>query len=296
MRIAFLGLGLIGGSIARALREGGGTEHGTESWFLSAWTPGGEGPGLALERGMVDAAPATADAALEGADLVVLAAPPTACLDLLRDLAGPLKAALAPEVVITDVASTKRELTDLAAALDLRYVGGHPMAGVEASGFTAADPTLFRDRPWIVVPSEDVSAVTRVEALARACGALPLAMSAAEHDAAVAAISHLPLVLAASLVEAVAGRDDRQDQGWSSAAPLAAGGWRSMTRLARGDIDMGTGIVVTNASPLAARLRDMRDVIDGWIALLEAADGPDEVAVRARLASARAILEDADRG
>jgi prephenate dehydrogenase len=293
MRIAFLGLGLIGGSVARALRAGPG---GAPAPFLSAWTPGGTGPRLALEHGLIDAAPARAEGALDGADLVVLAAPPLDCLELLGDLAGPVGAGLQPDAVITDVASTKRAITRRATELGLRFVGGHPMAGVEASGFGAADPGLFRGRPWIVVPTQDVEAVERVEALARACGALPTRMDATEHDAAVAAISHLPLVLAAALIEAVAGRAGSPAAGWSSAAPLVAGGWASMTRLARGDVEMGTGIAVTNAAPLAARLRDMRLVLDDWIESLEAANGPDEAAVRDRLSSARAVLEDADDG
>jgi len=287
MRIAFLGLGLIGGSIVRALRDAAGSA----AWQMAAWTPGGSGPRIARERGLIDAAPASAAATLEGAELVVLAAPPIVCLDLLRDLAGPLRDALPPDAVITDVASTKHLIVDRAAALGLRFVGGHPMAGAEASGFEAADPALFRDRPWIVVPSADAAAVARVEALARACGGRPLGMEADEHDAAVAAISHLPLVLSAALVEAVAGRAGQPRDGWSRAAPLAAGGWRSMTRLAHGDAAMGAGIAVTNAPQLAARLHDVRAVMDDWLALLEASEGPDEVIIRDRLASARAVLE-----
>ncbi len=303
MRIAFLGLGLIGGSIVRALREGpgaqgSGAQGSTEApdWSIAAWTPHGTGPRMAHERGLIDDAAASVATALQDAELVVLAAPPIACLDLLRDLAGPLRDALAPGAVVTDVASTKQVIVDRAASLGLRFVGGHPMAGVEASGFGAADRALFHDRPWIVVPSGDTSAVAQVEVLAQACGALPLLMDADEHDAAVAAISHLPLVLAAALVEAVAGRTGQARDGWSRAAPLAAGGWRGMTRLARGDVEMGSGIAITNAPQLAARLHAMRAVIEEWLALLEAPDGPDEAAIRARLASARAVLEAGDRG
>ena len=106
-----------------------------------------------------------------------------------------------------------------------------------------------------------------------------------------AAISHLPLVLSAALVEAVGGRADRTRPDWSAASALAAGGWDSMTRLARGDVEMGTGIAVTNAGEIAARLRDVREVIDAWIAAL---DGADADAIRDRLASARAVLVEGD--
>jgi len=297
MRIAFLGLGLIGGSIVRALRESSGSgAGGSGDWRISAWTPGGMGPRIGHEQGLIDHAAPSAATAVEEAELVVLAAPPIACLDLLGDLAGPLRGALAPGAVVTDVVSTKRVIVDRASSLGVRFVGGHPMAGVEASGFEAADATLFSGRPWIVVPSDDAPALARVEALARACGARPVRMDPDDHDAAVAAISHLPLVLSAALVEAVAGRSGQPRDGWSLAAPLAAGGWRSMTRLARGDVEMGTGIAATNAPELAARLRAMRDMIEDWLRLLEAAEGPDEVAIRDRLASARAVLEDGDRG
>ena len=114
---------------------------------------------------------------------------------------------------------------------------------------------------------------------------------AGAHDARVAAISHLPLVVSAALVEAVAGRAPNR-AATGGAAALAAGGWDAMTRLARGDATMGAGIAATNAPAIAARLRDLRGVLDEWLALLEAAGGPDEPALRARFAAAR----DAARG
>ena len=117
-------------------------------------------------------------------------------------------------------------------------------------------------------------------------------MTADEHDALVAAISHMPLVLSAALVEAVAGPvgDPRPD--WPAAEALAAGGWASMTRLARGDVEMGAGIAATNAAEIAARLRDVRAVIDGWLADLDGEGGPDTDAIRQRLASARGMVAD----
>ena len=121
-------------------------------------------------------------------------------------------------------------------------------------------------------------------------------MDAAEHDAAVAAISHLPLVLAAALVEAVSGPAGAPRADWPQAAGLAAGGWRDMTRLARGDAAMGAGILATNGPAVAARLRDLRAVIDDWLAALERPGGPDEAALADRLEAARARLEEPPRG
>jgi prephenate dehydrogenase len=290
MRIGLLGFGLIGGSVARALRERDSGAH-----TIAAWSPSGDGPGAAQRDGIIDRAAADAEAALTAADLVVLAGPASVCLAQLDDLAGPWRGSLAPDAVITDVASTKAAIVLRATALGLRFVGGHPMAGSDASGYEAATGDLFVGRPWVVIPTTDAAAVARVEALAGATGAHPRRMTAAAHDEAVAAISHLPLVVAAALVEAVAGGgpdggpDDRGD--WATAAGLAASGWRDMTRLARGDVAMGAGIVATNGPAIATRVRDLIGVLEGWLAELERSGGPDEEEVAERLRNARDRLE-----
>jgi prephenate dehydrogenase len=120
-------------------------------------------------------------------------------------------------------------------------------------------------------------------------------MTATTHDAAVAGTSHLPLVLAAAHVEAVVGSSRSGDPGGDPERPfdpaLTAGGWRDMTRLARGDVAMGAGIAATNADALAARIRDLRAVLDAWLAELEGPGGPDEPAIAARLEAARSRLE-----
>ncbi len=284
MRIAIIGFGLIGGSLARAIA-------GTAGWHVTAWSPSGRGPAAARDDGTVAAAAGTIDAAVEGAELVVMAAPPLACLALLDSLAGPLRARLLPGATLTDVASTKVRLGAAADAARLPFVGGHPMAGLETSGYRAAVPDLFVGRPWVVVPGRFAGPpdVERVEALVRAAGGLPVRMTAVAHDEAAAAISHLPLVLAAALVETVAGRaqDDADRPDRVAAARLAAGGWRDMTRLARGDPAMGAGIAATNAGPLAARLRDLRGILDEWLATLEAGGpGADpEAGAEARIAT-----------
>ena len=288
MRLALLGFGLIGGSIARALhaRRAGGTDATT----ISAWSPSGEGPTSAARDGVIDVVAPDPEAAIAGADLVVLAGPATVCLAQLDELAGAWQRALAPGAVITDVASTKRAIVDRAGSLGLRFVGGHPMAGRETSGYAASSPDLFVDRPWVVVPTDDDAAVERVEALAMATGARPRHMTADVHDEAVAAISHLPLLAAAAIVEAVAsGSSDRA--GRSAAAALAASGWRDITRLARGEPEMGAGIVATNASAIAARVRDLIVALESWMAELERPGGPDERAVADRLRAARERLE-----
>lgn len=290
MRIAILGFGLIGGSIARALA----VAPDRTAWSVAAWSPTGHGPALAAGDGTVAEAAPDPETAIAGAHVIVLAAPPTATIDLLDRLGGPLRAALPDEAVVTDVASTKSAILEAAQRHGLRFVGGHPMAGGETSGYAAAIPDLFAGRPWVVVPADpaDVQATVAVETLAVACGARPVRLGAGEHDRAVAGISHLPLVLAAALVEAVAGAaQNAEPESWPLARSLAASGWRDMTRLARGDVAMGAGIATTNARELATRIRAVRYVLDGWLAELERRAGPDESRLAARLQAARDRLE-----
>ena len=281
-RIAFLGFGLIGGSAALALREAG--YLGT----IVAWTPDGNGPAEGLRRGLLDEAPPSSGAAIDGAELIVLAGPPLAVVAWLDEPA--LDRAAGAGATVTDVASTKGTVVGTAETAGLPFVGGHPMAGRETSGVAGAAADLFVGRPWLIVPAATAreADVDRVAALAGAVGARPIRMTAEDHDQAVAAISHLPLVAAAALVESVTGSETAAED-WPVARALAATGWADMTRLARGDPEMGAGILETNRDAVAARLRAYRDAIDGWIGALEtgtAADG-----LRARLERARNALE-----
>jgi prephenate dehydrogenase len=275
MQLAFLGLGQIGGSIARAASAAGFANR------ITAWSPTGAGPRMAAADGIVPAA--SAGEAIRGADLIVLAAPPLDCLILLDELAGPLASDVDPGAVITDVASTKAAIVERARSHGLRFVGGHPMAGRELAGYQAADPDLMRDRPWVIVPAEpaDAAADDRVAALVAACGARVMQLSADVHDSAVAAISHMPLVVSMALAEAIV-----LEHEWETARELAAGGWAGMTRLARGDTTMGVGILATNGPATAERLTAVRNVIDGWIRYL-APGHADPAALDARVRTAR---------
>jgi prephenate dehydrogenase len=278
MRVAILGLGQVGGSIGLALVGAG------DPWRVVGWTRSEDGRRAAAADGIEIAS--SIGEACRDADLAVLAAPPLACLELLDAFAGPLRSSLGSTVAITDVASTKKAICERAVSHGLPFVGGHPMAGREASGYAASDPTLFVGRPWVVVNDgrADARVEGRVVDLATACGADVLRLGAAEHDAAVAAISHLPLVLAAALVESMTSSPD-----WPLEHRLAAGGWASMTRVARGDVEMGAGILATNGPAVADRLRSLRAVLDGWLTDLDAAP-PDPDAFRERLGSARRRL------
>jgi prephenate dehydrogenase len=261
---------------------------------MTAWSPSGNGPERALTERVIDVASITPEAAAAEADLVILAAPATACLPLIDQLVGPWRNLLRPDAVVTDVASTKVRIVERADSAGLWFVGGHPMAGLETAGYGASEAELFVDRPWIVVPGAlaGASDIARVTDLATACRARVVQMDAAAHDRAVSAISHLPLVVAAALTEAVAGTPTAVRDDWPAARDLAAGGWHDTTRVARGDPAMGAAIAVTNSPVLAKRIRDLRSVLDEWLTELERKGGPREAVIADRLAAARTILEE----
>ena len=268
MQIAFLGFGLIGGSIARAVRA----NPETKDWTMAAWSPSGEGPRKAAADRVIDAAEAKAEAVLRDADLIVLAGPATVVPSADRPSRRPLaQRSSGRDAIVTDVASTKAAIVERADAAGLWFVGGHPMAGRETAGYEASDADLFVDRPWVVVPGA-LAGQNDIERVTELADGVPGASSSRwtrrAHDRAVAAISHLPLIVAAALVEAVAIRPgDAKSRAaaraeWPVASGLAAGGWRDTTRVARGDPAMGAAIAVTNAAELGARLRDLRGVLD----------------------------------
>lgn len=294
VRVAIVGFGLIGGSIARALHER--AEPG--KWHVSAWSRSPEPVRQAVADGAVDEAAATLGEAVRDAELVILAAPPLTCLELIDEIGGPLRESLPEDCTVTDVASAKARVVARADAVKLPFIGGHPMAGRELSGYGAALADLFVKRPWVTVLGQYARLCDgeRIGELIEACGAFQVPMRAAAHDSAVAAISHMPLLVSAAMVEAVAGgsgEPERED--WRAAEALAATGWAGMTRLARGEPAMGAGIAATNAAAVASRLRDLRATIDSWLADLEREGGPDADVLLNRLTSARQRLLELDR-
>lgn len=279
-RLAILGFGLIGGSIARALASAS-----PGSWHVVAWSRSPDGPAAAAADGVATAADSREDAIVE-ADLVVLAASPLANLELVASL-GPTIAARG--ILLTDVSSVQAPMAAAAAKVPgLRFVGGHPMAGVERRGYGASTPGLFTGRPWVVLrgPAATDGDVDGVRALAMACGARPVLLDAATHDRLVAAISHLPMVVSAALAETVVGSD-----AWEAAAPLSAGGWRDTTRLARGNAELASGIAALNRDELLAWLDRFAGVVATWRASLADPKGPDAAALATRLGMLRTALE-----
>jgi prephenate dehydrogenase len=189
----------------------------------------------------VAAGEATPERAAARADVVFLAAPPRANLSLLERLAR----VLARDTVLSDVGSVKRPIVRRARRLGLlAFVGGHPMAGAEGSGFAASTPDLFRGRHWILTPSRSAPrSLGAVRSLVRAVGARPVVLSAAEHDRAVAFLSHAPQVAAWALLQAARG-----DAVAARCLALAGPGFRDMTRLARSPRPLWREILVQNRS------------------------------------------------
>ena len=255
VRLSLLGFGLIGGSIARALAE-----RDPASWVVTAWSRTREDAARGLADGVLAAVASDPESAADASDLTVLAASPTANLELV-DRVGPVVARAGG--LLSDVSSVQGPIAARAEAVaGLRFVGGHPMSGHERRGYAASDAALFVGRPWVVLPGRaagpgDVALVRR---LAEAVGARPIQLDALLHDRAVAWVSHLPLLASISLVEAATAVE-----GWDAARLLAAQGWRDMTRLARTDPDLAAGIIALNAAALVESAQGYRAALDGWL-------------------------------
>jgi prephenate dehydrogenase len=274
-RVAVVGVGLIGGSFALALKAAGLCGH------VTGIGRGAANLQLALERGIVD----TIAQDVGDADLVLVATPVAQFPAVLGALAPRLK----PAAIVTDAGSTKRDVVAAArAALGAKiaqFVPAHPIAGAEKSGAAAASAELFRGRRVVLapLPENPASNVQAVEDAWLACGARVSRMSAEEHDAVFAAVSHLPHLLAYALVHEFAGRADS-----ARLFSFAAGGFRDFTRIASSHPEMWRDICVANRGPLLAELDRYADKLRTLRPLLERGDGE---ALERLFAEARAARE-----
>ena len=243
-RAHIFGTGLIGSSVGLGLRRLG--------WEVAGWDPNPTALQQARERGALNSV--LGGPGCDEADLLVLAAPPTAVIDQLRDIET--------DALVTDVAGVKGPIVEAARHLE-NFAGGHPMAGGETSGPTMASASLFHGATWVVTSDgADRTTVASVRSLAENLGANPVTMTAEDHDVAVARISHLPHVLAAVLM----------NMNPSEVEELAGGGFRDLTRVAAGDTDLWIDILSSNEKALHEVIADLRSRLDRWI------DGdPDEL-------------------
>ena len=267
-RLAIIGLGLIGGSLARALRRPG--QGQAQAGHISAFDRDKTALQQALAAGVIDAYAPDIKAAVADADVVVLATPPAATAKLLRE-AG---AALKPGAVLTDVGSVKGQLAVAArAALGQqlpRFVPGHPIAGTERSGLAASFAELFDGRRVILTPLPETANEARqsIAAMWRAAGAEVVTMAAGEHDEILAASSHLPHLLAYALVDCLAQRPER-DAIFNS----AAGGFADFTRIASSNPELWHDICFSNRAALLANLADFARHLERTRQAIEGADG-----------------------
>ncbi|HEX2190438.1 MAG TPA: prephenate dehydrogenase/arogenate dehydrogenase family protein [Longimicrobiaceae bacterium] len=249
---AVVGLGLVGGSLARDLAERGVRVLGHDR------DP--ESVRAALRDGAVHAALGPGLQGVEEAELVVLAVPVTAAPAVLEALAPRIRSAR----LVTDVGSTKRSVCDAAEALGLgeRFVGSHPMAGSHLSGWEASRPGLFAGARVYLCPTASTAApaLELARELWAGVGALPETADAAEHDRLLASTSHLPDLASAALARTLAA-------GGVHRSLLGRGG-RDVTRLAGGSPEMWTAIALDNAAPLAEAVEAMRAHLDDLRAAL----------------------------
>ncbi len=261
--IGILGLGLIGGSLAKALKKYnyGATIYGYNRNQESAIK--------ALESGTIDKN--VQDFSDFGAcDLIVLCAPVNVNIRLFKELKPYLK----ETCIITDVGSTKNDIFQAMSKMEYKgyFIGGHPMAGSEKSGFTATKAELFENAFYILTPEPGCPDIytKKMESMIRLIHGLPVLLDAAKHDYIVAAISHVPHLLASTLVNMVQNIDSDQKEMYT----LAAGGFKDFTRIASASPDMWQQICIANKSSVVDILNTYQVMLDQAkeIILAEASD------------------------
>ncbi len=284
--VAIVGVGLIGGSFAAALKAldssvrvvGIDTDQRGLAWALAE--------GLVDAGSLPDGPGAQEWLGPDGVDLVVLATPASRVVEWVERLG-----ALGYRGVVTDVASTKSGV--IAAAerhlgSEASFVGGHPMAGSERSGVQAADAELFRGAYYVLTPtrSTDADAYRRVHRLVSGFGSRVISVDAAAHDEAVAIVSHVPHVAASALVELAAAHAGEDGE----LLRLAAGGFKDTTRVAAGSPDLWTGICLDNADAVAGGVEELREVLGEFVRMLRDADATGVREWLARAADVRRSL------
>ena len=250
--IGFIGLGLIGGSIAKAIRK----YH--EDYRLLAYDQDRETLAAAVSSNMIDAVCEEHDERFRSCDYIFLCAPVefnVKYLEYFKDNIG-------PDTILTDVGSVKgiihKEVERL--GMESRFIGGHPMAGSEKTGFEASSDRLIENAYYIITPTalSNPDKVAEMRQLVTDTGAVPIVLNCEEHDYATAAISHLPHVIAYTLVNLVRTSDSRE----GLMRQLAAGGFKDITRIASSSPDMWESICLENQGQLLK-------VIDAYKASLE---------------------------
>ncbi len=277
-RLAVIGVGLIGGSLARALRAAGLVDE------IVGCGRGRANLEEAVALGVIDRYTHDIGDAVRDADMVFLAVP----LGAMREAFAAMRATLPPDALITDGGSAKGSVVadcrSAAPELLARFVPGHPIAGNERNGVAASLAGLFRDRRVILtpLPQNDVAAVARVSAMWQACGAQVMEMSVQHHDEVLAATSHLPHMLAFGLVDMLA-RMKENDEIFL----YAAGGFRDFTRIASSNPVMWRDICIANREALSPMLAAFAEEMGELARSIGEADADHLLAIFERAKAAR---------
>ena len=283
MRIAVLGVGLIGGSIGLAARERLGAE-------VAGYDPDRTTQDLAVEDvGAVDLSAASVAEACEGAELVFCAAPVTDLPDLIAEALD----ASGPDTVVTDVGSTKREIVSLMGA-DERFVGGHPLAGAETAGVGSARADLFAGARWYLTPTERSGGLLydRLKRAIAGLGARPQAIDAEAHDRLMATVSHLPHVVADVLVAQAAAELTRDSERMPEVGPS----FRDATRVAGSNPAIWGGIFASNREAVAEAVDSAAERLREAAELIRGGDREAIAEWHAAAGEARAHLREAEHG
>ncbi len=277
-KLTLIGVGLIGGSFALALREAGLVREvagvGRSAENLSA----------ALGMYVIDASVTDPAQAVQGADVVLLAVP----VGQLDEILAAIAPHLGTNTVVTDVGSTKQDVVALArrhfGTHFPRFVPGHPIAGAEKSGVKAARGDLFRERNVVLtpLPETDAAAIDLVARLWQGCGAKVSQMQPADHDMLFAAVSHLPHMLAFALVDYIAGQTNAEQL-----FGFAASGFRDFTRIAGSSPEMWRDICLANRDALLQQMGGYEKELAQIKALIAAGDGAGLQALFGRARDAR---------
>ena len=237
MLVAIIGLGLIGGSIGLALRQGK-----KPAWETVGYGRSRETLARALSLGAIEWGGTNLKDAVERAELVVIATPVLTAKEIFSRIAPHLP----PGCIVTDTGSTKVQVMNWAKEMlppTVNFIGGHPMAGRETYGIQAAKAELFRRCTYCLTPSEKASpkSIDKVTSMVKKLGAIPFFIDAQDHDNLVAGISHLPMLLSAALVSLTT-----KNPSWSKMSKLAASGYHDLTRLASGSPEVNAHICLSN--------------------------------------------------
>lgn len=249
-RISIIGIGLIGGSLAKAFRQRTGirdiTAVGRNQKILDRAVADGT-----ITRGFT-----VLNEHVYNSDIIFICTPVRAAVNYLIELSGRVQ----PRCIVTDVASTKGEISAAASSLTdhLRFIGGHPMAGSEKAGYGSSYAHLFENAYYILTPGDNCeqSDLQTMKALIRAIGAIPVELGYREHDLITAIISHIPHIAAAALVN-LAGKSES----WEVMKMLAAGGFKDMTRIASSDPEMWESIIMSNREQVLSALSGYEDIL-----------------------------------